>query len=144
MVKSTVRFPEEVLDKVEQMVEEGMCSNKSEFQRFAVEYVLSKATDHDPDIMAFDDIRTEIFADQEQTEDEGEDIPPADPASAGDDTFIQIATRVRQFGRREQIQTAEEYIDTQYPASDPRSILLDDILVPYRNQLPDADDDNDE
>jgi hypothetical protein len=141
MVKSTVRFPQEVLDKVEQIVEEGMCSNKSEFQRFAVEYVLSKATDHDPDIMAFDDIHTEIFA--EQTEGEG-DIPTAEPASAGDDTFIQIATRVRQFGRREQIQTAEEYIDTHYPASDPRSILLDDILAPYRNQLPDDENDNDE
>ncbi len=93
------------------MVEEGTCSNKSEFQRFAVEYVLSKATDHDPDIITFDDIRTEIFA--EQTEGEG-DIPTAEPTSAGDDTFIQVATRVRQFGRREQIQTAEEYIDTQF------------------------------
>ncbi len=132
MVKSTVRFPQEVLDKVEQMVEEGTCSNKSEFQRFAVEYVLSKATDHDPDIMDFDEIWTDIFADQTEG-----DILNAEPASAGDDTFIQVATRVRQFGRREQIQTAEEYIDTHYPASDPRSILLDDILAPYRNQLPD-------
>jgi Arc/MetJ-type ribon-helix-helix transcriptional regulator len=129
MVKSTVRFPKEVLDKVEQMVEEGACSNKSEFQRFAVEYVLSKATDHDPDIVDFDTICTDIFV--EQTEGD------ADAASAGDEPFIQIATRVRQFGRREQIQTAEEYIDTHYPASDPRSILLDDILAPYRNQLSD-------
>ncbi|ERG94122.1 CopG family transcriptional regulator [Haloquadratum walsbyi] len=137
MVKSTVRFPQEVLDKVEQMVEEGTCSNKSEFQRFAVEYVLSKATDHDPNIVDFDTICTEIFAEQEQTE---EDMLHAEPASAGDETFIQVATRVRQFGRREQIQTAEEYIDTQYPASDPRSILLDDILVPYRNQLHDDDE----
>ena len=129
MVKSTVRFPQEVLDKVEQMVEEGTCSNKSEFQRFAVEYVLSKATDHDPHIVDFDTICTDIFV--EQTEGD------ADAASAGDETFIQIATRVRQFGRRKQIQTAEEYIDTHYPASDPRSILLDDILAPYRNQLSD-------
>jgi hypothetical protein len=114
------------------MVEEGTCSNKSEFQRFAVEYALSKATDHDPDIVDFDKIRTEIFADQTEG-----NIPTAEQASAGDDTFIQIATRVRQFGRREEIQTAEEYIDTHYPASDPRSILLDDILAPYRNQLSD-------
>jgi len=114
------------------MVEEGTCSNKSEFQRFAVEYVLSKATDYNPDIMDFDEIWTDIFA--EQTE---RNMLNAEQASDGDDTFIQIATRVRQFGRREQIQTAEEYIDTHYPASDPRSILLDDILAPYRNQLPD-------
>jgi hypothetical protein len=66
MVKSTVRFPQEVLDKVEQVVEEGTCSNKSEFQRFAVEYVLSKAADHDPDIVDFDKICTDIFAEQDR------------------------------------------------------------------------------
>jgi len=41
-------------------------------------------------------------------------------------------------GRRQKITTAEEYIDTHYPASDPRSVLLDDILAPYRNQVDDA------
>ena len=132
MVKSTVRFPQEVIDKVEKVVDEGTCSNKSEFQRFAVEYVLSKATDHDPDVVDFDTIRTDIFP--EQTENY---IIEAEPGSTGDDTFIQVATRVRQFGRREEIETAEEYIDTHYPASDPRSILLDDMLAPYRDQVRD-------
>jgi len=130
MVKSTVRFPQEVIDKVERVVDEGTCSNRSEFQRFAVEYVLSKAVDHDPDIVDFDTICTDMFP--EQTE---RYIVEADPGSAGDDTFIQVATRVRQFGRRGEIETAEKYIDTHYPASDSRSMLLDDILAPYRNQV---------
>ena len=130
MVKSTVRFPQEVMNKVEKMVDEGTCSNKSEFQRFAVEYVLSKATDHDPDVVDFDEICADIFPKQT-----GEYIMQAEPGSAGDDNFIQIATRVRQFGRRGKIKTAEEYIDTHYPASDPRSMLLDDILAPYRSQV---------
>ena len=130
MVKSTVRFPEEVMDKVEKMVDEGACSHKSEFQRFAVEYVLSEATDHDPAVVDFDEIYTEMFP--EQTE---EYITEAEPGATEEGTFIQIATRVRQFGRRGKITTAEEYIDTHYPASDPRSMLLDDMLAPYRNQV---------
>jgi Arc/MetJ-type ribon-helix-helix transcriptional regulator len=132
MVKSTVRFPEEVMDQVEKIVDEGMCSNKSEFQRFAVEYVLFEATDHDPSVVDFDEIRTEMFP--EQTE---EHIMEAEPPSTGDEEFIQIAARVRQFCRRGKISTAEEYIDTHYPASDPRSMLLDDILALYRNQVRD-------
>ena len=130
MVKSTVRFPEEVMDKVEEMINEGACSHKSEFQRFAVEYVLSKATDHDPDVVDFDEICADIFP--KQTE---EYVTEAEPGSTEDGTFIQVATRVRQFGRRGKITTAEEYIDTHYPASDPRSMLLDDMLAPYRNQV---------
>jgi Arc/MetJ-type ribon-helix-helix transcriptional regulator len=130
MVKSTVRFPEEVMNKVEKMVDEGACSHKSEFQRVAVEYALSEATDHDPAVVDFDEIYTEIFP--EQTE---EYIAEAAPGATEEGTFIQIATRVRQFGRRGKITTAEEYIDTHYPASDPRSMLLDDMLAPYRNQV---------
>jgi Arc/MetJ-type ribon-helix-helix transcriptional regulator len=133
MVKSTVRFPEEVIDKVEKMVDKGVCSSRSEFQRFAVEYVLSKSTDYDPDVVDFDEICTDIFSEQIE-----ENIQSVEPASADDDTFIQVATRARQFGRRGKITTAEEYIDTHYPASDPRSVLLDDILAPYRNQVDDA------
>jgi Arc/MetJ-type ribon-helix-helix transcriptional regulator len=133
MVKSTVRFPEEVIDNVEKMVDKGVCSSRSEFQRFAVEYVLSKSTDYDPDVVDFDEIRTDIFSEQIE-----EDSQSAEPASADDNTFIQVATRARQFGRRGKITTAEEYIDTHYPASDPRSVLLDDILAPYRNQVDDG------
>ncbi len=127
MVKSTVRFPEEVMDKVEAMVGEGACSNKSEFQRFAVEYVLSEAMDHDPDVVDFDEICTDIFPDQTES-----DTGEVEPAFTGDDEFIQTAARVRQFGRRGEINTAEEYIDTHYSAADPRSMLLDDILTPYQ------------
>jgi Arc/MetJ-type ribon-helix-helix transcriptional regulator len=115
------------------MVDKGVCSSRSEFQRFAVEYVLSKSTDYDPDVVDFDEIRTDIFSEQVE-----EDSQSAEPASADDDTFIQVATRARQFGRRGKITTAEEYIDTHYPASDPRSVLLDDILAPYRNQVDDG------
>jgi hypothetical protein len=132
MVKSTVRFPEEVMDKVEQMIDKGACSNKSEFQRFAVEYVLSKAMNHDPDIVDFDEICAEIFPEQTQ-----EYVTDPEPGSTEDGTFIQVATRVRQFGRRGKITTAEEYADTHYPASDSRSMLLDDILAPYRDQIAD-------
>jgi hypothetical protein len=92
--------------------------------------VLSEATDHDSNIVDFDEICADIFP--EQT---GEYTIEAEPGSTRDNNFIQIATRVRQFGRRGKIKTAEEYIDTHYSASDPRSILLDDVLAPYRSQV---------
>ena len=120
------------MGKVEQMVEEGVCSNKSEFQRFAVEYVLFKATNHDPSVVGFDEIWTDIFP--EQTE---EHMMHGESGSIEDDSFIQIATRVRQFGRRGKMNTAEEYIDTHYPVSDPRSMLLGDILASYRTHIRD-------
>ena len=130
MVKSTVRFPQEVIDKVDEMVDKGACSNKSEFHRFAVEYVLSQAMDHDPDVVDFDTICTDIFPEQTARYAVEAELSPA-----GDDTFIQVATQVRQLGRRGKVETAEEYIDTHYPASDSRSMLLDDILAPYRDQV---------
>jgi len=127
MVKSTVRFPETVMDHVEQMVEEGSFSSKSEFQRFAVEYMLSEVADYDPQIVDFDEICMEVLP-KESVIEEAETTP--DPSGE----FIETATRVRQFAVRGDIDTAEEYIDTHYPPTDPRSLLLDDLLRTYRNE----------
>jgi Arc/MetJ-type ribon-helix-helix transcriptional regulator len=129
MVKSTVRYPETVMDHVEEMVAEGMFSSKSEFQRFAVEYVLSETTDYEPEIVDFDEISTEVLPQKSV-------IQEAEETSDSMEKFLEIAARIRQFAVRGEIGTAEEYMDTHYPPTDPRSMLLDDLLTAYR---PDTD-----
>ncbi len=125
MVKSTVRFSETVMDRVEELVEGETFSSKSEFQRFAVEFVLSEIDDYEPEMLDFEDVRDEVFADN--TPQRREEFVPEDDAE-----FYQIAARVRQFAIRSEIETARDLIDTHYPATDPRSLLLDDIVETYR------------
>jgi len=126
MVKSTVRFPETVMDHVEEMVEEGSFSSKSEFQRFAVEYVLSEVTDYDPEIVGFEEMCAETLSD-------GPVIPEAEPTSEAVHGFVDVAARVRQLAIRGNVAAATEYVDTHYPPTDPRSILLEDLLTRYRD-----------
>jgi Arc/MetJ-type ribon-helix-helix transcriptional regulator len=126
MVKSTVRFSETVMERVEEMVSEETFSNKSEFQRFAVELVLSEIADYDPEMLDFDDLRKQVLPNEGL-------IKEAEAPSDADDQFYQVAARVRQFAIRGDFDTAEEYIDTHYPSTDPRCMLLDDILETYRS-----------
>jgi len=125
MVKSTVRFSETVMDRVEELVSGETFSSKSEFQRFAVEYVLSEIDDYEPEMLDFDDVRQEVFP--ESTLGRNQEFAPEAGAE-----FYQIAARVRQFAIRGEIETARDLIDTHYPATDPRSLLLDDIVESYR------------
>jgi Arc/MetJ-type ribon-helix-helix transcriptional regulator len=117
------------MDHVEEMVAEGMFSSKSEFQRFAVEYVLSETTDYEPEIVDFDEISTEVLPQKSV-------IQEAEETAGSMKEFLEIAARIRQFAVRGEIDTAEEYIDTHYPPTDPRSMLLDDLLTAYQ---PDTD-----
>ena len=125
MVKSTVRFSDAVMDRVEELVEGETFSSKSEFQRFAVEFVLSEVDDYEPEMLDFEDVRDDVFPDDSAFS--GETVP--EPGAE----FYQIAARVRQFAIRGEIDTARELIDTQYPATDPRAMVLDDIIETYRH-----------
>lgn len=115
------------MDCVEKMVEEGVFSNKSEFQRFAVEYVLSEIDDYEPEMVDFTDLQKEVF--HHQPTNNGAEMSPEI-----NENFYENAARVRQFAIRGEIETAEEYIDTAYPVTDPRCLLLDDLLEPYRQR----------
>ena len=125
MVKSTVRFPEEAMEGVEELVEGELFSNKSEFQRFAVEYVLSERTDYDPEMVGFEEICADVFPDA--------NAPRAEQAADTSDEFVETAARVRQLAARGESETAAEYLDSRYPPTDPRSMLLEDLLVAYRD-----------
>ena len=125
MVKSTVRFPEAVMDRVEEMVEDDVFSSKSEFQRFAVEYVLSELGEYEAEMVDFEEIRSELFVSEPARTNGHEDAEL-------NEAFYENAARVRQYAIRGDIETAEEYIDTAYPVTDPRCLLLDDLLDAYR------------
>jgi len=129
VVKSTVRFPETVMDCVEEMVDDGVFSSKSEFQRFAVEYVLSEIDGYEPEMVDFTDLENEVF--QHRSPDTGTEL-----STEINENFYENAARVRQFAIRGEIETAEEYIDTAYPVTDPRCLLLDDLLESYRQRVP--------
>jgi len=114
------------MDRVEEMVDEGLFSSKSEFQRFAVEFVLSEIDEYDPEMVDFEELRTEAFSN-------GSPAQRGTQPSEETEQFYEDAARVRQFAVRGEIATAEEYIDTTYPVTDPRCLLLDDLLDAYRN-----------
>ena len=126
MVKSTVRFSETVMDRVEELVSGEEFSSKSEFQRFAVEYVLSEIDDYEPEMLDFEDVRGEVFPDHA--------VSRGEPDGEGDGEFYQVAARVRQFALSDEIETARELIDTRYPATDPRAMVLDDIIETYHGE----------
>ena len=113
------------MDRVEELVSGDQFSSKSEFQRFAVEYVLSEIDDYEPEMLDFEDVRDEVFPDHALGREE--------PEGEGDGEFYQVAARVRQFALRGEVDTARELIDTQYPATDPRAMVLDDIIETYRH-----------
>jgi len=109
------------MDRVEEMVEEDIVSSKSEFQRFAVEYVLSELGEYDPEMVDFEELKSELFVSPSTTGDGNADAEL-------NEAFYENAARVRQYAIRGDIETAEEYIDTAYPVTDPRCLLLDDLL----------------
>ena len=119
------------MDRVEELVEDDVFSSKSEFQRFAVEFVLSEIDAYEPEMVDFEELRDEVF-EQSAT------APEHDDATELNEAFYENAARVRQFAVRGDIETAEAYIDTTYPVTDPRCLLLDDLLEAYR---PRQDDD---
>ena len=112
------------MDRVEEMVEDDIFASKSEFQRFAVEFVLSELGEYDPEMVDFEELRSEVFVSEPATAD-GDDAELTE-------AFYENAARVRQYAIRGDIETAEEYIDTAYPVTDPRCLLLDDLLEAYR------------
>jgi Arc/MetJ-type ribon-helix-helix transcriptional regulator len=123
MAKSTVRFSEGIIDRIERLVDGEVFDSKSEFQRFAAELLLTEIGDYEPEMVNFDKLRKEV-------------IPPESFLSRSDrasnsDEFYRTAARIRQFGVRGEIAAGKEAIDDQYPPSDPRSMILDDILKSY-------------
>ena len=127
MVKSTVRFPEPVVEEIETLVEEGQFESKSEFYRFSADYVLSRTLDeYEPATIDYDAIEAEVIpeAERELGGDEETDGPP----------FFESVAFLRKLAIRGNFNDAEDFIDHQYVPGDSHAVLLEEILRLYREE----------
>lgn len=131
MVKSTVRFSETVMDRVEELVEGDKFSSKSEFQRFAVEYLLSEIDDYDPEMLDFNSLYNDVFP--ERTVIEQAEMVTGTKAKHQEynEDFYTVASRVRQAVLRGDTEKAYKIIDTTYEPESPKAMFLDDIVQLY-------------
>ena len=127
MVKSTVRFPESVVDEIESLVEAEQFESKSEFYRFSSDYVLNQMVeDYDPTTIDYEEIRSEVMPESDRAigSDADADHPP----------FFESVSFVRKLALRGNFSDAEDFIDHQYTPSDRHAILLEEILQLYRGE----------
>ncbi|ELZ00566.1 CopG family transcriptional regulator [Natrialba asiatica] len=129
MAKDTVRYPDEVVEEIDTLVDDGMFESKSEFYRFSAEYVLTLIDpDHDVETFNFDEIKSEL------------DITEEDHAKAlgtdGGTFFLDAVITVRKQGLRGNYEAAERFIDTHYEATDQECIILEELLGTYREGAP--------
>ena len=127
MAKDTVRYPDEVVEEIDALVQDGMFESKSEFYRFSAEYVLTLIDpDHDVKTFNFDEIKTEL------------DITEEDHAKAlgtdGGTFFLDAVITVRKHGLRANYEAAERFIDTHYDSTDQECIILEELLGTYRGE----------
>ena len=125
MAKDTVRYPDEVVEEIDTLVQDGMFESKSEFYRFSAEYVLTLINpDHDVKTFNFDEIKSEL------------EISRADHAKAlgadGGTFFLDAVITVRKHGLRGNYEAAERFIDTHYDSTDQECIILEELLGTYR------------
>ena len=126
MTKDTVRYPDPVVDEIDALVDDGVFESKSEFYRFAAEYVLSVvAPDYDVQTFNFEELRAELAV-----EPAGRDVDPE--ASA---RFLGATTTVRKHCHRGEFAEAARFIDATYAEGDPEALLLEEILGLFRRSF---------
>jgi len=125
MVKSTVRFPETVVDEIEALVDAGQFESKSEFYRFSTDYVLTQLVDtYEPETIDYEQIRADVLPEAKHAlgTDAAADGPP----------FFESVSFVRKLALRGRFSDAEDFIDHQYVPGDRDAILLEELLRLYR------------
>ncbi len=124
MVKSTVRFPVEVVEEVETLVEEGHFESKSEFYRFATDYILDQVNEeYTPKTIDYDEIESELLENVGGPADDPDELP-----------FFESTVIVRQYALRGNYSDAEDFIDHHYAAGDKHAMMLEELLNAYRQR----------
>lgn len=119
MAKDTVRYPDPVVAAIDEQVADGVFESKSEFYRFAAEYVLTLvAEEYEPEAFAFEELRRELGV---GAGDEG----------SGPDPFLRTAAAVRQAALRGDAERAAAIIDERYAPADREALLLEELLAAY-------------
>ncbi|PSQ45864.1 CopG family transcriptional regulator [Halobacteriales archaeon SW_7_68_16] len=125
MAKDTVRYPDELVAQVDELVADGVFESKSEFYRFSAEYVLELlAEDHEATTFNYADIKQELGIDpgRDRLAVEGDGGTP----------FFESVIAVRKYGLRGDFDAAEEFIDNRYESTDRECMLLEELLGTYR------------
>ncbi len=126
MAKDTVRYPDDVVDEIDALVEDGMFESKSEFYRFSAEYVLTLIDpEHEPETFNYDEIMAELDIDEKS-------LPPAALGTDGGTFFLDAVITVRKHGLRSNYEAAERFIDSHYDPTDQECIILEELLGSYR------------
>ncbi|MFC4246838.1 ribbon-helix-helix domain-containing protein [Natribaculum luteum] len=126
MAKDTVRYPDDVVDEIDRLVEDGMFESKSEFYRFSAEYVLTLIDpDHDVETFNFDEIKSELDIDEQSH--------ARALGTDGGTFFLDAVITVRKYGLRGNYEAAERFIDDHYDSTDQECIILEELLGTYRN-----------
>ncbi len=124
MAKDTVRYPDDVVDEIDALVEDGMFESKSEFYRFSAEYVLTLINpDHDVETFNFDEIKAELDIEAK---------PQSAVGTDGGTFFLDAIIAVRKYGLRGDFEAAERFIDDHYEPTDQECLILEELLGTYR------------
>ena len=124
MSKQTVRYPDGVVDAIEEVVEDGVFESKSEFYRFSAEYVLrSIDPEYEPESLDFESIVEDLEAYAGLEPEQG---------VAAETPFLEAAATVRKHAMRDEFDAAEEFIDAAYRADRTEAVVLEDLLALYR------------
>ncbi|MFC6718308.1 CopG family transcriptional regulator [Natrialbaceae archaeon GCM10025810] len=127
MAKDTVRYPDDVVEEIDALVEDGMFESKSEFYRFSAEYVLTLINpDHEAETFNFDEIKAELDIDDE--------VHARALGADGGTFFLDAVINVRKHGLRGDYEAAERFIDTHYESTDQECIILEELLGTYRTR----------
>ena len=124
MAKDTVRYPDPVVAAIDEQVADGVFESKSEFYRFAAEYVLTLLSGtYQPQTFAFEELRRELAVDEQRRADAADDGAP--------EPFLATAAAVRQAALRGDAERAVDLIDERYDPTDREALLLDELLATY-------------
>ena len=120
MAKDTVRYPDQVVAAIEELVADGVVESKSEFYRFAAEYTLQRIRPgYEPAMFSFGELRSEL-----QVDAGGEKTTPG--------AFLEAAAAVRRAALRGQYEAAEAVIDERYAPAEQEALVLEELLAAYR------------
>ncbi|SEP28161.1 Transcriptional regulator, contains Arc/MetJ-type RHH (ribbon-helix-helix) DNA-binding domain [Halogranum amylolyticum] len=126
MAKDTVRYPDQVVDEIESLVEDGTFESKSEFYRFSAEYMLELVSpDYDEKTFSYEELKTEL--DLEFPSDISDEY-------AFDDDFLQAVVSIRTYGLRGEFEAGYEFIDAEIDTGSRAALVLEELLAMYRKE----------
>jgi len=130
MVKDTVRYPDAVVEQIEELVTETPLESKSEFYRFSAELALSRVDpEYDPEMFHFEDLREELGIDSRTDE----------PTATGESALLEALITVRKHCLRGDFEAAEAYVEESFVDIDRETMILEEVLAMYRNRYAGAD-----